>query len=87
MRQTAFLIKVKILIKYDEVCDFVFCPAVVLKQSHSSKMEESDASEDRTGGQRCGLLTQRTLPSPAGEVRGVIVGVTCPIHLVTRVTL
>lgn len=87
MRHTDFLIKAKILVRYDKVFDFVFSPAAYLKQSWSSQMEETDASEDRTGGQRCGLPTKRTLPSPAGEVRGLIVGTTCPIHLVTRVTL
>lgn len=54
-------------------CDFVLCAAAVCKQSCSCQMEESDAAEDGTGGQRRDLSTQRTLPGSAGEVRGVTV--------------
>lgn len=60
------------------------CAAAETKQSCSSHMEETDAPEDRTGGQRCGLSAPRTLPGTAGKVRGVIVeSLSFPIHLIS----
>lgn len=65
------------------LCVVLFAAAVP-EQSWSSHMEETDAAEDRTGGQRCGLSARKILPGTAGKVRSLIVeSLSFPIHLVS----
>lgn len=40
------------------------------EQSAPAQMEETDATEEGSGGQRCRLSPERTLPGRAAEVRG-----------------
>lgn len=43
--------------------------AAIPKQNKSSQVEETLSTDDRTGGQRCDLSTQRTLRGAPGQVK------------------